>query len=64
MQCNFYTHIGLLAEAIKYRNQRELPNQTKINPHEHVKANTLRSGTQLGDALMMKKTIQEDKKNR
>ena len=41
---NVKVQIGQIANSINNRNQVELPNKTEVNPREHVKFITLRSG--------------------
>ncbi|XP_071924735.1 uncharacterized protein [Coffea arabica] len=49
MYRNVEIQIGQIASALTNRNQGELPSKTEVNPKEHVKAITLRSGKQLED---------------
>ena len=45
---NLDMQMGQLAESINSCTQGNLPSKTKVNPKEHCKAVTLRSGKQLG----------------
>ena len=45
---NLDMQMGQLAEAINSHTQGNLPSKTEVNPKEHCKAVTLRSGKQLG----------------
>ena len=47
-----------MANAINMRNQGELPRKTETNPHEHVKAITLRSGKELSEPTKERKEEQ------
>ncbi|XP_071916278.1 uncharacterized protein [Coffea arabica] len=49
MYRNVEVQIGQIASSLNNRNQGELPSKTEVNPKEHVKAITLRSGKQLED---------------
>ncbi|XP_071923102.1 uncharacterized protein [Coffea arabica] len=49
MYRNVEVQIGQIASSLNNRNQGELPSKTEVNPKEHVKAITLRSGRQLED---------------
>ncbi|XP_038976653.1 uncharacterized protein LOC120107448 [Phoenix dactylifera] len=45
---NVEMQLGQLANSINFRGQDNLPSKTEVNPKEHCKAVTLRSGKQLG----------------
>ncbi|XP_071932955.1 uncharacterized protein [Coffea arabica] len=49
MYRNVEVQIGQIASSLNNRNQGELPSKMEVNPKEHVKAITLRSGKQLED---------------
>ncbi|XP_071924761.1 uncharacterized protein [Coffea arabica] len=49
MYRNVEVQIGQIAGSLNNRNQGDLPSKTEVNPKEHVKAITLRSGKQLED---------------
>ena len=49
MYRNVEVQLGQIANAINPRNQGVLPSKTEINPREHVKAITLRSGKELSE---------------
>ncbi|XP_073057404.1 uncharacterized protein [Primulina eburnea] len=42
------TQIGQLANALKDQNRGQFPSNTEVNPREHCKAVTLRSGKEIG----------------
>ena len=44
---NLETQMGKLAKLISERNQATLPSTSETNPHEHVKAITLRGGKEI-----------------
>ncbi|XP_071917169.1 uncharacterized protein [Coffea arabica] len=50
---NMYRNVEIqleqLANAVNNRNQGDLPSKTEVNPREHVKAITLRSGKEVGE---------------
>nr|XP_027062041.1 uncharacterized protein LOC113688428 [Coffea arabica] len=50
MYRNVDVQLGQIANAVNNRNQWDLPNKTEVNPREHVKAITLRSGKELGES--------------
>ncbi|XP_071927592.1 uncharacterized protein [Coffea arabica] len=50
MYRNIEVQLGQIANAVNNRNQEDLPSKIKINPREHVKAITLRSGKKVGEA--------------
>nr|XP_027082257.1 uncharacterized protein LOC113704565 [Coffea arabica] len=51
---NMYRNVEIqlwqIANAVNNCNQRDLPNKTELNPREHVKAITLRSGKEVGES--------------
>ncbi|XP_071933622.1 uncharacterized protein [Coffea arabica] len=47
MYRNVKIQLGQIANAVNNRNQGDLPSKTEVNPKEHVKAITLRSGKEL-----------------
>ncbi|XP_071939080.1 uncharacterized protein [Coffea arabica] len=47
MYRNVEVQLGQIANAINNRNQGDLPSKTEVNPREHVKAITFRSGKEL-----------------
>ncbi|XP_027166478.1 uncharacterized protein LOC113766490 [Coffea eugenioides] len=49
MYRNVEIQLGQIANAVNNRNQENLPRKTEVNPREHVKAITLRSGKKLGE---------------
>ncbi|XP_027150322.1 uncharacterized protein LOC113750559 [Coffea eugenioides] len=57
MYRNVKVQIGQIASSLNNRNQGELPNKMEVNPKEHVKAVTLRSGKQLKDPPVSEGTI-------
>ena len=44
---NLEVQVGQLMNSLSTRNQETLPSNTENNPKEHIKAITLRSGTEL-----------------
>ena len=44
---NLEVQMGQLANSLATRNQGALPSNTKKNPKEHIKAITLKSGTEI-----------------
>ncbi|XP_071939988.1 uncharacterized protein [Coffea arabica] len=62
MYRNVEVQIGQIASSLNNRNQGELPSKTEVNPKEHVKAITLRSGKQLEDPPMMEVEKDENEK--
>ncbi|XP_038976409.1 uncharacterized protein LOC113461320 [Phoenix dactylifera] len=56
---NVEMQLGQLANSINSRGQGNLPSKTEVNPKEHCKAVTLRSGKQLGQ--VSSETIVGDK---
>nr|XP_027067702.1 uncharacterized protein LOC113693348 [Coffea arabica] len=49
MYKNVEVQLGQIANAVNNRNQGNLPNKIEVNPREHVKAITLRSGKEVGE---------------
>ena len=45
---NLEVQMGQLVNSINSRDQGNLPSKTEVNPKEHCKAVTLRSGKQIG----------------
>ncbi|XP_071912275.1 uncharacterized protein [Coffea arabica] len=62
MYRNVEVQIGQIASSLNNRNQGELPSKTEVNPKEHVKAITLRSGKQLEDPPVMEVEKNENEK--
>ncbi|XP_071940114.1 uncharacterized protein [Coffea arabica] len=62
MYRNVEVQIGQIASSLNNRNQGELPSKTEVNPKEHVKAITLRSGKQLEDPPVMEVEKDENEK--
>ena len=54
MYRNVEVQIGQIANAINNRSQGELPSKSEVNPWEHVKAITLRSGKQLSESQVVR----------
>lgn len=48
---NLEVQMGQLATSMKSQQQGKFPSDTEINPKEHCKAITLRSGKQIGESL-------------
>nr|XP_027071856.1 uncharacterized protein LOC113696676 [Coffea arabica] len=49
MYRNVEVQLGQIANAVNNRNQGDLPNKAEVNPREHVKVITLRSGKEVGE---------------
>nr|XP_027093596.1 uncharacterized protein LOC113714000 [Coffea arabica] len=62
MYRNVEVQIGQIASSLNNRNQGELPSKTEVNPKEHVKAITLRSGKQLEDPPVVEVEKDENEK--
>ncbi|XP_071917116.1 uncharacterized protein [Coffea arabica] len=62
MYRNVEVQIGQIASYLNNRNQGELPSKTEVNPKEHVKAITLRSGRQLEDPPVVEVEKDENEK--
>ncbi|XP_071928189.1 uncharacterized protein [Coffea arabica] len=62
MYRNVEVQIGQIASSLNNRNQGELPSKTDVNPKEHVKAITLRSGRQLEDPPVVEVEKDENEK--
>ncbi|XP_027103283.1 uncharacterized protein [Coffea arabica] len=62
MYRNVEVQIGQIASSLNNRNQEKLPSKMGINPKEHVKAITLRSGKQLEDPPVMEVEKDENEK--
>ncbi|XP_071905631.1 uncharacterized protein [Coffea arabica] len=62
MYRNVEVQIGQIASSLNNRNQGELPSKTEVNPKEHMKAITLRSGKQLEDPPVMEVEKDENEK--
>ena len=60
MYRNVEVQIGQIANAINNRSQGELPSKTEVNPREHVKAITLRSGKQLSEPQVVKEEKEKE----
>ncbi|XP_027158091.1 uncharacterized protein LOC113759717 [Coffea eugenioides] len=62
MYRNVEVQIGQIASSLNNRNQGELPSKTEVNPMEHVKAITLRSGKQLEEPPVVEVEQDENEK--